>query len=65
MNTTNGKEHDFSLYKRSKLSILKKKNTKNNKLTDYDKIDNQIKASKRIFVEHINAKVKTFKLLNF
>jgi len=44
---------------------IPKKNTKNNKLTDYDKIDNQIKASKRIFVEHINAKVKTFKLLNY
>ena len=86
MNTTNGKEHDFSLYKRSRLAIVKdievkvdlgyigikkfhlnvkipKKNSKNYKLTDKDKKENQAKASKRIFVEHINAKIKTFQIL--
>ena len=86
VDTTNGKEHDFSLYKRSRLPILKeieakvdlgyvgikkfhlnieipKKNSKNYKLTDEDKKENQQKASKRIFVEHINAKIKTFQIL--
>ena len=86
MDTTNGKEHDFSLYKKSRLPILKdteakvdlgyigiekfhsnveipKKNSKNYKLTDKDKKENQEKASKRIFVEHANAKIKTFQIL--
>ncbi len=86
MNTTNGKEHDFSLFKKSKLAIkeeieskvdlgyigiekfhknseIPKKNSKNYKLTDKDKKENQAKASKRIFVEHINAKIKTFQIL--
>ena len=86
MDTTNGKEHDFSLYKKSRLPILKdteakvdlgyigiekfhsnveipKKNSKNYKLTDEDKKENQEKASKRIFVEHTNAKIKTFQIL--
>lgn len=86
MNTTNGKEHDFSLFKNSKLPIKKdiqvkvdlgyqgikklhknseipKKSSKNYKLTDEDKKENQEKASKRIFVEHINAKIKTFQIL--
>ena len=79
MNTAQGKNHDFSLFKRSKLAILSKievmvdlgylgiekmhknsvipkKKSKNYKLTDSDKTDNKTKASKRIFVEHINAK---------
>jgi hypothetical protein len=42
---------------------IPKKNSKNYKLTDEDKIENQKKASKRIFVEHINAKIKTFQIL--
>ena len=86
MNTTNGKEHDFSLYKSSRLPILRdieakvdlgyigikdfhpnveipKKSSKNYKLTDEDKKENQKKASKRIFVEDINAKIKTFQIL--
>ena len=86
MNTTNGKEHDFSLFKNSKLAINKdiqvkvdlgyqgidkyhanieipKKNSKNYKLTDEDKKENQEKASRRIFIEHINAKIKTFQIL--
>ena len=86
MNTAQGKDHDFSLFKRSKLAILSKievmvdlgylgiekmhknsvipkKKSKNYKLTDSDKTDNKAKASKRIFVEHINAKIKTFQIL--
>ena len=86
MDTTHGKEHDFSLFKNSKLAIPKgietkvdlgyigikkfhenseipKKNSKNHKLTDEDKKENQAKASRRIFVEHINAKIKTFQIL--
>ena len=86
VNTTNGKEHDFSLFKNSKLAIkeniqvkvdlgyqgiqkfhlnseIPKKSSKNYKLTDEDKKENQEKASKRIFVEHINAKIKTFQIL--
>jgi hypothetical protein len=39
------------------------KSSKNYKLTDEDKKENQAKASKRIFVEHINAKIKTFQIL--
>jgi hypothetical protein len=86
VNTSRGKEHDFSLFKRSKLailskinvmvdlgylgieklhknSIISKKKSKNYKLTDKDKMENKTKASKRIFVEHINAKIKTFQIL--
>ena len=86
VDTTHGKEHDFSLFKNSKLAIKKdiqakvdlgyqgianyhsnveipKKNSKNYKLTDEDKKENQEKASKRIFVEHVNAKIKTFQIL--
>ena len=86
VNTTQGKEHDFALYKRSKLaipneikvmvdlgylgiekfhknSVIPKKKSKNYKLTDADKKENRAKASKRIFVEHINAKIKTFQIL--
>ena len=42
---------------------IPKKKSKNYKLTDGDKKENQEKASKRIFVEHINAKIKTFQIL--
>ena len=42
---------------------IPKKSSKNYKLTDKDKIENQEKASKRIYVEHINAKIKTFQIL--
>ena len=42
---------------------IPKKNSKNYKLSDDDKKENQEKASKRIFVEHINAKIKTFQIL--
>lgn len=44
-------------------SEIPKKSSKNHKLTDDDKKENQAKASKRIFVEHINAKIKTFQIL--
>lgn len=86
VNSSQGKEHDFSLFKRSKLaissrvkvmvdlgylgiekfhknSVIPKKKSKSNKLTDDDKKENRAKASKRIFVEHINAKIKTFQIL--
>jgi hypothetical protein len=46
-----------------KNSEIPKKNSKNYKLTDDDKKENQKKASKRIFVEHVNAKIKTFQIL--
>ena len=42
---------------------IPKKNSKLHKLTDEDKKENQEKASKRIYVEHINAKIKTFQIL--
>lgn len=42
---------------------IPKKSSKNYKLTDEDKKANQEKASKRIVVEHINAKIKTFQML--
>ena len=42
---------------------IPKKNTKNYKLVDEDKKAYHEKASKRIFVEHINAKIKTFQIL--
>ena len=42
---------------------IPKKNSKNYKLTDEDKKENQKKASKRIFVEHVNARIKTFQIL--
>jgi hypothetical protein len=32
-------------------------------LTDEDKKENQRKASKRIFIEYINVKIKTFQIL--
>ena len=86
VDTTHGKEHDFSFFKNSKLAIqeniqtkvdlgyqgidkyhsnveIPKKSSKNYKLTTEDKKENQEKASKRIFVEHINAKIKTFQML--
>ena len=44
-------------------SEIPKKSSKNHKLTDSDKKENQEKASKRIFIEHINAKIKTFQIL--
>lgn len=42
---------------------IPKKKSKNYQLTDDDKKLNRTQASKRIFVEHINAKIKTFQIL--
>ena len=44
---------------------IPKKNSKLHKLTKDDKLDNQLKASKRIYIEHINAKIKTFQILKY
>lgn len=86
VDTSKGHEHDFALFKKSKLAITKaikakvdlgymgikkyhqnselpKKSSKNKPLTDQDKQENQDKASKRIVIEHINAKIKTFQIL--
>ena len=42
---------------------IPKKNSKLHKLTDNDKKENQEKASKKIYVEHSNVKIKTFQIL--
>ena len=80
-----GKNHDFKMFKDSRLPIGKelkikvdlgytgitkihksaeipKKKSKNNPLTKEDKISNKKKSSSRIYVEHINAKIKTFQI---
>jgi hypothetical protein len=44
--------------------VQPKKKSKNNPLTKEDKISNQKKSSTRILVEHINAKIKTFKIFS-
>jgi hypothetical protein len=41
---------------------MPKKKTKLNPLSREDKLDNKKKSSKRIPIEHINAKIKTFKI---
>ena len=46
-----------------KNSDIPKKKSKNYKLTEDDKKENRAQASKRIFIEHINAKIKTFQIL--
>jgi hypothetical protein len=46
-----------------KVEIPKKK-TKLNPLSKEDKIANKEKSSKRIPIEHINAKIKTFKIIS-
>jgi len=43
---------------------IPKKKTKLHPLTKEDKLANKIKASARICVEHVNAKIKTFKILS-
>jgi IS5 family transposase len=83
----NGREHDFSLYKRSigteihksiavyadlgylgierlhRNSKIPRKSSKLHPLSDMDKSYNKRLARKRIVVEHINAKIKTFKIM--
>ena len=44
-------------------SDIPKKKSKLHPLTKEDKLENKAKASARIVVEHINAKIKTFKIL--
>ena len=41
---------------------IPKKKSKNNPLTKEDKELNKIKSSSRIYVEHINAKIKVFQI---
>ena len=41
---------------------MPKKKSKNNPLTKEDKMSNKEKSSSRIYVEHINAKIKTFQI---
>ena len=43
---------------------MPKKKTKLNPLSKKDKLENRDKSSKRIPIEHINAKIKTFKILS-
>ena len=43
---------------------MPKKRTKLNPLSKDDKIENKSKSSKRILVEHINAKIKAFKIVS-
>jgi len=42
---------------------MPKKKTKLNPLTEEDKLENKNKSSKRIPIEHINAKIKAFKIV--
>ena len=46
-------------------STLPKKNTKLNKLTKEDKKENHKLSSKRVIIEHINAKIKVFKITKY
>jgi hypothetical protein len=43
--------------------MLKKK-TILNPITDEDKLENKNKSSKRIPIEHVNAKIKAFKIVS-
>lgn len=45
-------------------SEMPKKKTKLNPLSKEDKLENKKKSSKRIPIEHINAKIKAFKILS-
>ena len=42
---------------------MPKKKTKLNPLSKDDKVENKKKSSKRIPIEHINAKIKAFKIV--
>lgn len=44
-------------------SDIPKKKSKHHPLTKEDKLANKVKASARITVEHVNARLKTFKML--
>jgi hypothetical protein len=43
-------------------SQIPKKSSKNHKLTEREKVYNKRLARKRVVIEHINAKIKTFKI---
>lgn len=43
---------------------MPKKKSKHHPLTEMDKKSNRMKASVRIAVEHVNARIKTFKILS-
>jgi hypothetical protein len=43
-------------------SRIPKKSSKNHKLTEREKAYNKRLARKRVVIEHINAKIKTFKI---
>lgn len=45
-------------------SEVPKKSSKNHPLSEEDKEYNRILASSRIYIEHINAKIKTFKIFS-
>jgi len=83
---TRGRDHDFSLFKRSKLNLssriavnvdsgyqgiqeyvnrceLPTKRSKHHPLTKEDKRRNREQSKRRIIVEHVNAKIKTFKMM--
>jgi hypothetical protein len=53
----------LGLAKLHKNTEMPKKKTKLNPLTDEDKLENKNKSSKRIPIEHINAKIKAFKIV--
>ena len=53
----------LGLVKLHKNTEMPKKKTKFNPLTEEDKLENKNKSSKRIPVEHINAKIKAFKIV--
>ena len=82
-----GKLHDFKLYKKSRLPLhpniqinvdtgylgimklhsnvlIPKKKSKLKPLTQEDKRDNKIFASKRIFVEHVIGVLKRFRIIS-
>ena len=86
VHTAKGTDHDFNLFKQSRLPIktdtcvhvdlgylgikhihgnieIPHKASKNNPLTEEQKQENKRKASARICVEHVNAKLKVFQIL--
>ena len=48
-----------------KNSLIPRKSSKNNQLSEKDKAYNTRLAKKRVIVEHINARIKTFKIMAY
>jgi hypothetical protein len=46
-------------------SLIPKKSSKNHKLNEREKAYNKRLARKRVVIEHINAKIKTFKIMAY